>query len=97
MIRPGQYPHFLFEEDGSGTAAYVCRCREETFGWDPEVTFQVTLFGKRSSLIQIPKGERKLAIDTTVFVANDDAGADVRVRGIVLKYDEGRFHNRLWI
>ena len=97
MKRIEQYPHYLFEEDGTGTATYVCRCREETLGWDPEVTFQVTLFGKRSSLIQIPYGERKLAIDTIVFVTNDDAGTDVRVRGNVLKYDQGQLHNRLWI
>ena len=92
-----QYPHYLFEEDVTGAKTYVCRCREETLGWDPEVTFQVTLFGKRSSLIQIPKGERKLDIDTIVFVTNDAGGTNERVRGTVLKYDEGRFHNRLWI
>ena len=81
-----QYPHYLFSEDGTGTATYVSRCREETLGWDPEITFQVMLFGKRSSLIQIPRGAQKLVIDTMAFVTNDDAGTDVRVRGTVLQY-----------
>ena len=92
-----QYPHYLFEEDGSGTAKYVCRCREETFGWSPDATYQVTLFGKRSSLIQIPYGEKKIAEDTMVSVSNDAAGTDVRVQGRVLKYDAGQLHNRLWV
>jgi hypothetical protein len=97
MNRIVQYPHYLFEEDGGGTATFVCRCREETMGWDPAATIQTTLFGKRSSLIQIPYGERKMDVDTMVFVSNDDAGSDIRVRGYVIKYDQGQLHNRLWI
>ena len=97
MRRIEKYPHFLFTEDGSGTATYVCKCREETYGWSPDATYQVTLFGKRSSLIQIPYGEQKIPEDTIVFVTNDEAGTDVRVKGNVLKYDTGQLHNRLWI
>ena len=92
-----QYPHYLFEENSVGAATYVCRCREETMGWDPAATMQMTIFGKRSSLIQIPYGERKIAVDTMIFVSNDAAGTDERVRGYVIKYDEGQRHNRLWI
>ena len=97
MKRIQQYPHHLFEIDGTGTATYVCRCRDETLGWDPSATKQTVLFGKHSSLIQIPYGERKLAVDTVVFVSNDAGGMDERVRGTVLKYDQGQRHNRLWI
>ena len=92
-----QYPHFLFEDDGSGTLIYVSRCREETAGFDPTATTQTVLFGKHSSLIQIPFGSQKIAVDTMVAVCNDSAGTDERVRGYVLKYDEGQLHNRLWI
>ena len=92
-----QYPHYLFEEDALGAMNYVCRCREETYGFDPAATTQTVLFGKHSSIIQIPYGERKIAVDAMIVVTNDEAGTDERVRGNVIKYDEGRFHNRLWI
>ena len=96
-MRVIQYPHYLFEDDENGTLTYVGRCREETYGWDPAATHQVTLFGRKSSLIQIPRGSRKIATDAMVFVSNDAAGTDVRVRGYVIKYDEGQLHNRLWL
>jgi len=92
-----QYPHYLFEEDAMGVMSYVCRCREETFGFDPAATTQTVLFGKHSSIIQIPYGKRKIAVDTMIVVTNDEAGTDIRVRGNVIKYDEGQLHNRLWI
>ena len=92
-----QYPHYLHEEDALGVKTYVCRCREETFGFDPAATSQTVLFGKHSSLIQIPYGERKIAVDTKVYVSNDEAGLNIRVSGFVIKYDEGQLHNRLWI
>ena len=97
MKRIEQYPHYLFTEDALGVKSYVCRCREETMGFDPAGTMQVTLFGKHSSLIQIPYGSPKIAVDTNVSVSNDAAGLDIRVSGFVIKYDEGQLHNRLWI
>jgi len=97
MRRIEKYPHYLFEGDAMGVMSYVCRCREETFGFDPAATTQTVLFGKHSSLIQIPYGERKIAVDTMIVVTNDEAGTDERVRGNVIKYDEGQLHNRLWI
>ena len=97
MKRIEQYPHYLFKEDAAGRLIYVSRCREETYGWDPSATQQTTLFGKRSSLIQIPYGSQKIVADTMISVSNNVTGTDVRVRGYVLKYDEGQMHNRLWI
>ena len=97
MKRIEQYPHYLHEEDAMGVMSYVCRCREETYGFDPAATTQTVLFGKHSSLIQIPYGERKIAVDVMIVVTNDEAGTDERVRGNVIKYDEGQMHNRLWI
>jgi len=97
MRRIEQYPHYLFKEDAMGVKSYVSRCREQTMGFDPAATQQVVLFGKHSSLIQIPYGSPKIAVDVMVVVTNDLDGTDERVRGNVIKYDEGQLHNRLWI
>ena len=111
MARVKQYPHFLFvvsseeshqDEDGNwvtvpGATQMQCRCREETDGRGSEVQVAGGTFRRFTSLIQIPKGEKRIEAGTSVFVANDKDGTDVRIKGQVLKFDEGQLHSRLWL
>ena len=107
-----QYPHYLFAvvctqesvqdangnwSDAQSTNVFVSMCREETDGRGSEIQVAGGTFHRFTSLIQIPKGAQKVEVGTTVFVANDAGGTDIRVQGIVLKYDVGQLHNRLWV
>lgn len=106
-----QYPHYLFieapveesvqDENGdwseeTSSSVFVGMCREETNGRGNEV--QVGgLFYKYSSLIQMPKDTQHIREGATVFIANDQSGLDVRIKGTVLKFDSGQLHSRLWL
>lgn len=107
-----QYPHYLFaliggdtvqDENGDwvqpGEAAkqFISTCREETDGRGTEIKVADGTFHKITSLIQLPKGSPKVEIGITVFVTNDPDGMDARIKGIVLKFDNGQLHNRLWV
>ncbi len=86
----------LPDEDGAAPK-FLSACREETDGRGTEITVADGKFHKVTSLIQLPKGSPKVEIGTTVFVANDPGGADVRIKGTVLKFDNGQLHSRLWV
>jgi len=107
-----QYPHFLFAiiggettQDDNGdwvqpdgaTMLFISSCREETDGRGTEIKVADGTFHKITSLIQLPKGSPKVEIGTTVFVSNDQDGLDVRIKGTVLKFDNGQLHSRLWV
>jgi len=72
-------------------------CREETDGRGSEIQVAGGTFHRFTSLVLLPKGAQKVEAGTTVFVANDADGKDVRIQGVVLKYDVGQLHNRLWV
>lgn len=107
-----QYPHFLFsvnseiesEQDEKGAWSdsepsniFLSSCREETDGRGTEIKVADGTFRKITSLIQLPKGSPKVELGTTVFVTNDPDGMDVRIKGVVLKFDQGQLHSRLWV
>lgn len=109
MVR--QYPHYLFalttgestqEEDGYWSdedqqAIFLSMCREETDGRGSEVQTADGTYRKFSSLIQIPKGALIIEEGTSVFVAENEDGSGVRIKGTALKFDKGQLHSRLWV
>lgn len=106
-----QYPHYLFAlttigstqgEDGYWSdeeqkAVFLSMCREETDGRGSEVQTADGTYRKFSSLIQIPKGGLIVEEGASVFVAEDEDGSSVRIKGTVLKFDKGQLHSRLWV
>jgi hypothetical protein len=107
-----QYPHYLFsvtatgesvqDENGNWTEAqesveFVSMCREETNGQGAQIQIAGGTFYVFASLIQLPKNSPRVEIGTTVFVANDEAGSDIRIKGQSLKFDNGQLHSRLWV
>jgi hypothetical protein len=107
-----QYPHYLFAVNAGGdsvqdengnwsdapaTNVFISKCREETDGRGSEIQIAGGTFHRFTSLIQLPKWATKVEVGTSVFVSNDSEGNDIRVQGIVLKYDVGQLHNRLWV
>lgn len=109
MVR--QYPHFLFavlggdavqDEDGNwiqpeDRIEMVSKCREETNGKGTQINIAGGTFHVFSSLVQLPKGAPRVEVGTNVFVADDEAGESVRVKGTALKFDAGQLHSRLWL
>ena len=105
-----QYPHFLFMvsavdtgRDSKGnyiepttSTIFLAECREETNGKGRQITRggQFIIF---SSLIQLPISCTPIKEGIKVFVSNDPTGIDKRIEGIVLQFDKGQLHNRLWI
>lgn len=105
-----QYPHFLFMVSAVGTGRdskgnyveptkstiFLSECREETNGKGRQITRggQFVIF---SSLIQLPISCTPIKEGTKVFISNDSTGIDIRIEGIVLQFDKGQLHNRLWI
>ena len=106
-----QYPHYLFAvnsgdstQDGNGnwsdsetTNIFISICREETDGRGSEIQVAGGTFHRFTSLIQLPKGAQKVEVGSTVFVANKADGTNIRIQGVVLKYDVGQLHSRLWV
>lgn len=109
MVR--QYPHYLFtlitvestqDENGYWSdeeqkAVFLSMCREETDGRGSEVQTADGTYRKFSSLIQIPKGALIIEEGTSVFVAENEDGSGVRIKGTALKFDKGQLHSRLWV
>lgn len=75
---------------------FLSECREEINGKGRQITRggQFIIF---SSLIQLPISCTPIKEGTKVFVSNDSTGIDIRIEGIVLQFDKGQLHNRLWI
>ncbi len=106
-----QYPHYLFvvkgsesiqDDDGNWSESeadkpFVSSCREETNGKGTQVQAAGGKFIVFSSLIQLPKGSEKIEAGESVFISDDPDGNNVRIKGTVLKFDQGQLHNRLWI
>ena len=107
-----QYPHYLFAVNAGGdsvqdengnwsdaetTNIVISTCREETDGRGSEIQVAGGTFHRFTSLMQLPKGAQKVEVGSTVFVANKADGTDIRIRGVVLKYDVGQLHSRLWV
>jgi hypothetical protein len=107
-----QYPHYLFAvlaggesvQDGDGNWSYsettnelISICREETNGRGSEIQVAGGTFHCFTSLIQLPKGTPKMEAGTSVFVSNNADGSGVRVTGLILKFDAGQIHSRLWV
>jgi hypothetical protein len=107
-----QYPHYLFAalaggeavQDGDGnwsawetTCEWISMCREETSGRGSEVQVAGGTFHRFTSLVQLPKGAPKVDVGTSIFVADNADGSGVRVQGVVLKFDAGQIHSRIWV
>jgi hypothetical protein len=107
-----QYPHYLFavlaggesvqDDDGnwSGsptTREWISMCREETNGRGVEIQVAGGTFHRFASLIELPKSAPKIQAGTSIFVANNADGSEVRITGSVLKFDAGQIHSRLWV
>jgi hypothetical protein len=78
---------------------FLSKCREETNGSGAEIQTAGGTFYRYNALIQIPAGQLTQTINSgnIVFVANNSDGTDIRIKGTVLKYDNGQLHNRLWV
>ncbi len=106
-----QYPHYLFvyssgearqNEDGTwenttSVLKFHSFCREETNGGGQEVQVAGGIFRRYSSLIQLPKCGDNVGEGTSVIVANNSDGSDIRIKGQVLKFDKGQLHSRIWL
>ena len=106
-----QYSHYLFavmaepsvqQENGRWSdevqkVTFLSMCREETDGRGAEVQTADGTYRKYSSLIQIPKGDLVVKEGTSVFVSDSRDGSNIRISGIVLKFDKGQLHSRLWV
>lgn len=106
-----QYPHYLFafttgesvqDENGYWTdesqqTVFLSMCREETDGRGSEVQTADGTYRKFSSLIQIPKGALIIEEGASVFVAENEDGSGIRIKGTALKFDKGQLHSRLWV
>jgi len=90
MADKNQYPHHLWESDGSGNWQYVEICREQTAGWDPAYSPTSGLFARHNSVIHLPAGTKTIPEGTQVRITDDAAGMVKRVNGTVYKYDRGR-------
>jgi len=87
--------------DAETTTIFLSACREETDGRGSEIQVAGGTFHRFTSLIQLPKGKgvcnTPVQVGSTIFVANDADGTDIRIQGVVLKYDVGQIHSRLWV
>lgn len=106
-----QYPHYLFaliggesiqDENGNwteseSTSIFISTCREETDGRGTQIQVAGGTFHVFSSLIQLPKDAQRVEVGTTVFVSDESDGSTQRIKGTVLKYDNGQLHSRLWV
>lgn len=110
MVR--QYPHYLFatlseesrqDENGNWTlgsqrVVFLSICREETDGRGQEVQIADGRYRRFSSIIQVPKSAMlEMKEGTSVFVADSADGSGIRIEGVVLKFDRGQLHSRLWV
>jgi hypothetical protein len=96
-IYPGQYPHHLWEDDGSGGWNYVGTCREYTKGWSPTYNPTTGMFARHNSEVLMLPTTKTIPEGTKIMISDDESGAEYRVSGAVVKYDRGRMQNRLWI
>lgn len=106
-----QYPHYLFAKEtsesvkddngfwtsGEQKTVFLSMCREETDGRGSEIQTADGTYRKYSAIIQIPKGALIIEEGTSVFVSDNKDGSSVRINGVVLKFDKGQLHSRLWV
>jgi hypothetical protein len=107
-----QYPHFLFivvnpesVQDaegnfikGSSSVLLHSVCREETNGKGSTINGTDGRSILYSSTVFLPITAVKIAEGTQILVgATEDPNSAVRIKGQVLKYDEGQLHSRLWL
>jgi hypothetical protein len=107
-----QYPHYLFAVNAGGDSVqdengnwsdseainvFISACREETDGRGSEIQIAGGTFHRFTSLIQLPKGAQRVEVGTSIFVADNADGSGIRVQGVVLKFDGGQLHSRLWV
>jgi hypothetical protein len=107
-----QYPHYLFAivaggesvqdengnwSDSESTPTLLSVCREETNNRGTELQVAGGTFHVFASLIQLPKNATKVEVGTSIFVSDNADGTGVRIQGVVLKFDDGQLHSRLWI
>lgn len=112
MARAKQYPHHLIlikpggdsvqDENGDWSEStpineFKSMCREEPNGSGEELNVGGGKYYKYSSLVQMPKGVKGIKEGDSILIANDRNGQDVRVQGIVLKFDSRELHCRMWI
>lgn len=86
-------------------------CRDETNGRGTLLKSEDMEAFKFSSLVQLPQGSKRVDEGIEVIVANTiidvdtidqnleelKKSGDIRVIGRCMKFDEGQFHNRLWL
>jgi hypothetical protein len=107
-----QYPHYLFAllagsesvQDDNGNwidseaiLVFVSTCREETDGRGSEIQVADGTFHRFTSLVQLPQGAPRVEVGTSVLVANRPDGSSIRITGVILKFDAGQIHSRLWV
>jgi hypothetical protein len=107
-----QYPHYLFavnagedsvqDENGNwsdsrASDVFLSACREEADGRGSEIQVAGGTFHRFSSLVHLPKGAPAVETGTGVFVAGRADGSGMRVQGVVLRFDAGQLHSRLWV
>lgn len=107
-----QYPHFLFVVQkpesvqdsegnfvsGSSTTVLHSFCREETNGKGSMINGTDGRSIVYSSVIFLPRSAVKLAEGTQILIGNnEDPNTAIRIKGPILKSDEGQLHSRIWL
>lgn len=96
----------VLESNGSwsqGHAGWVLAgtCREETNGKGSSIQAADGRFLIFGSLIHLPRGSAKVIEGTEILVMKERQitvnEQDAIVKGICLKFDDGRLHCRMWI
>ena len=82
---------------GGTTHVYKGKCREESSGKGSQLQIAGGEFRIFSSTIQLPKGTDVIKEGDEIFVSDDQAGEEIRIKGEVLKFDKGQLHSRLWV
>lgn len=77
-------------------------CREETAGRGGqgsgvEIRSSGGVYHQTSALIQLPTSCPNVTEGTLVVVSDDAEGRSIRIEGVVLKFDRGQLHCRLWV
>ena len=94
----GNYFSILYSLAGGLLSLSVMAVLKKTGGFSVAgISIAGGVFHTYSSLIQLPKGTRKISEGTKVVITNDQLGEDERIQGEVMKFDQGQLHSRLWV
>lgn len=107
-----QYPHFLFrkivlpstqDEEGNWSGeseswVFHSVCREQPNGKGSVINGPDGKSIIFAAVVHIPVKTARIVENTEILVSESNTYQGVtRIKGLVLKYDSGQLHNRLWL